>query len=87
MNSECISLENYLPVHAVIIPYLGANKLKLKLFPDCHSFAGEKYFPLRSEFINFSKPKRSIPEQASHILVALGGGNSGKLNQRSLKLY
>jgi len=82
MNEECISLDEPLPVAAVIVPYLGAGKYNYKLAPYSRLFAGETYFPLRSEFHRIPSPARLVPDQAMRILVAIGGGNVAGLNRQ-----
>jgi len=82
MNEECISLNEPLPVAAVIIPYFGASEYHYKLAPQSCLFAGETFFPLRAEFLSLATRARKVSSPATRILVAIGGGNVDRLNRQ-----
>lgn len=85
MDEECLSLRTVLPVASVIVPYLGADKHDYKLASFGRLFAGETYFPLRTEFHRLVRRSKSIPEQATRILVAIGGGDVTRLNRQVIE--
>ncbi len=65
----------------VIIPYCGADKLKLK--SDCNTryLIGPNYFPLRKEFNNDSF---SVSKNAKKILITMGGSDPKKITLKVL---
>ena len=65
----------------VIIPYCGADKLKLK--NDCKTryLIGPIYFPLREEFNNDSFV---VSKKAKKILITMGGSDPEKITLKVL---
>ena len=80
MRGECISLDLPLPVANVIVPYFGADKFSYKLAPESNLYVGERFFPLRSEFLKLMQKSRITKRVAKNILVTLGGGDIGDFN-------
>ena len=66
----------------VIIPYLGAENIKLHHKSDCKYLLGPKYFPLREEF---GKVKPVTVKKVEMILVTMGGSDSEGITLKVLK--
>ena len=65
----------------VIIPYCGADKLKLKNNCKTRYLMGPIYFPLREEFNNDSFV---VSKNAKKILITMGGSDPKKITLKAL---
>jgi len=65
----------------VVIPYCGANKLKLKNNCKTRYLMGTIYFPLREEFNNDSFV---VSKNAKKILITMGGSDPEKITLKVL---
>jgi len=66
-------LEDYLyPSDMVIVPYLGAEKLKLQEISGSKYLLGAKYFVFREEF---AEEKANVNKEVHNILITMGGGD------------
>lgn len=70
-KSECIANKVKLPFDLIIIPYLGAEDQKYKIFKKTRLLKGPKYFVLRQEFVKAVKRKRQINKKAKNVLISL----------------
>jgi spore coat polysaccharide biosynthesis predicted glycosyltransferase SpsG len=66
----------------VIIPYCGADKLKLNENNKTNYLLGSKYFPLREEFKNNDF---FVSKEAKKILITMGGSDTEKITLRVLR--
>jgi spore coat polysaccharide biosynthesis predicted glycosyltransferase SpsG len=65
----------------VIIPYFGANKIKLRECSNVVYLLGEKYFLLRDEFCNNDF---IVQKLAKNILITMGGGDPNRISLKVL---
>lgn len=65
----------------VIIPYFGANKIKLRECSNVVYLLGEKYFLLRDEFYNNDF---IVQKLAKNILITMGGGDPNRISLKVL---
>ncbi|MBT5400380.1 hypothetical protein HOL24_07555 [bacterium] len=66
----------------VVIPYLGAEKIKIRNTSSRH-LLGEKYFLLRNEFL--CKPNFIVRRKIKRILITMGGSDPEKITLRAIK--
>lgn len=65
----------------VIIPYCGANNLKLNKESNTKYLLGPSYFPLRHEFYN---TEFNVSVRAKKILITMGGSDPEKITLKAL---
>jgi spore coat polysaccharide biosynthesis predicted glycosyltransferase SpsG len=82
LDAECVSLQEPLPVSAIVVPYLGAEAMPYKTLPGVRVLAGGQYFPFRSEFNAGAHRARPIADLANKILVTVGGGDVARCNEK-----
>jgi len=68
--------------HIVIIPYLGADQIKMETSAAKY-LLGEKYFILREEFRQ--KINYSVKRKVKNILVTMGGSDPNKITLKAVK--
>ena len=75
--------ENYpYPSDLVIIPYFGAEKVKLREKAKCKYLLGPKYFSLREEFMNVKSV--TVRKVIECVLITMGGSDPNRMTLKVL---
>ena len=81
-GGECISAHRLLPVDVLVVPYAGAQKGRYKTKARTKLLLGAGYFPFRKDFLQVACVPKKIVKQARRILISMGGGDVGALNEK-----
>ena len=79
---EDMSTEVY-PADIVIIPYAGAESLKLQKEEGSQYLLGPKYFPIRKDYYNMTNKK--YLKNVENILITMGGSDPNQITIKVVK--
>ena len=81
-GGECISAHRLLPIDILVVPYAGAQRGRYKTQATMKLLLGADYFPFRKDFLQMVSMPKEIVKQVRRILVSMGGGDVGALNEK-----
>lgn len=80
--ADCVSQKVNLPADVIVIPYVGADRLKLGK-RTARFLKGAKYFIFRPEFL--TAVRRKTASRVKHILVSMGGADPEGLTLKTIE--